>query len=209
MDILQFENPAILGREMEVWWNVYLNASIIWRRTPFENIFNSKHGNNCFVTWNRFPQHYCVIDRKLANNYCISNKFWSWTCCCIPIKLKWKFNAVFISWGKINREVKQPQRRRQRKTHKFAYLTMKNRFFARFARAFVIFWHFEDVLVLSTTRNDLFCTCEDDVNKWWQMFNFVFLCPKRWFKINFRTVRRHFSSIMTLNNWKMTAEKRS
>ena len=91
---------------MEVWWNVYLNASIIWRRTPFENIFNSKHGNHCFVTWNRFSQHYCVIDRKLANNYCISNKFWSWTCCCIPIKLKRKFNAVFISWGKINREFK-------------------------------------------------------------------------------------------------------
>ena len=30
--------------------------------------------------------------------------------------------------------------------HKFAYLTMKNSIFARFARAFFIFWHFEDVL---------------------------------------------------------------
>ena len=108
-----------------------------------------------------------------------------------------------------NREFKQPRRRRQQKSRKFAYLTMKNRFFARLARAFFIFWHLEDVLVLSTTWNDLFCSCVDDVSIWWQMFNFVFLCPKRWFNINSRTVRRHFSSIMTLNNWKMIAEKRS
>ena len=86
---------------------------------------------------------------------------------------------------------------------------MKNRIFARFARAFFIFWHFEDVLVLSTTWNDLFCGCVDDVSIWWQMFNFVFLCPKRWFQCNSRTVRTHFSSIMTLNNWKMIAETRS
>ena len=86
---------------------------------------------------------------------------------------------------------------------------MKNRIFARFARAFFIFWHFEDVLVLSTTSNDLFCSCVDDVSIWWQMFNFVFLCPKRWFQFNSRIVRTHFSNIMTLNNWKMTAETRS
>ena len=60
------------------------------------------------------------------------------------------------------RELKQPRRRRQQKPHKFAYLTMKNSIFARFARAFFIFWHFEDVLVLSTTWNDLFCSCVDD-----------------------------------------------
>jgi len=95
------------------------------------------------------------------------------------------------------RELKQPRRRRQQKPHKFAYLTMKNSIFARFARAFFIFWHFVDVLVLSTTWNDLFCSCVDDVSIWWQMFNFVFLCPKRWFQINSRTVRRYFSSIMT------------
>ena len=87
---------------------------------------------------------------------------------------------------------------------------MKNRIFARFARAFFIFWHFEDDLVLSTMWNDLFCSCVDDVSIWWQMFNFVFLCPKRWFKINSRTVRRHFSGIMTLNNCKLIAKaKRS
>ena len=86
---------------------------------------------------------------------------------------------------------------------------MKNRIFARFARAFFIFWHFQDVLVLSTTSNDLFCRCVDDVSIWWQMLNFVCLCPKRWFQFNSRIVRTHFSNIMTLNNWKMIAETRS
>ena len=37
------------------------------------------------------------------------------------------------------RELKQPRRQRKRKSHKFAYLTMKNSIFARFARAFFIF----------------------------------------------------------------------
>ena len=87
---------------------------------------------------------------------------------------------------------------------------MKNSIFARFARAFFIFWHFEDVLVLSTTWNDLFCSCVDDVSIWWQMSNFVSLCPKLpWFQFNSRIVRTHFSSIMTLNNWKMIVETRS
>ena len=40
---------------------------------------------------------------------------------------------------KTTRELKQPRRRRQQKPHKFAYLTMKNSIFARFARAFFIF----------------------------------------------------------------------
>ena len=91
---------------------------------------------------------------------------------------------------------------------RFAYLTMKNSIFARFSRAYFILWNFEDVLVLSTTRKDLFCMCEDDESIWWEMFNFVLLCPKRWFQITSRTVSRHFSSI-TLNNWKMIAETRS
>ena len=74
---------------------------------------------------------------------------------------------------------------------------------------FFIFWHFEDVLVLSTTWNGLFCSCVDDVRIWWQMFNFVLLCPKRWFQFNSSIVRTHLSSIMILNNWKMIAETRS
>ena len=44
----------------------------------------------------------------------------------------------------------QPRRRRQEERHKFAYLKVKNNRFARFARAFFIFGHFADVLVLST-----------------------------------------------------------
>ena len=79
---------------------------------------------------------------------------------------------------------------------------MKNSIFARFARAFFIFWHFGDVLVLSTTWNDLFCSCLDDVSIW-------FLCPKGWFQLNSRIVRTHFSSIMSLSNWKRFAETRS
>ena len=42
-----------------------------------------------------------------------------------------------------------------------------------------------------------------------KMFNVVFLCPKRLFQFNSKTVRTHFSSTMTLNNWKMIAETRS
>ena len=61
---------------------------------------------------------------------------------------------------------------------------MKNSIFARFACAFFIFWQFEDVLVLSTMWNDVFCSCVDDVSIWWQMFNFVLLCPKRWFQFH-------------------------
>ena len=86
---------------------------------------------------------------------------------------------------------------------------MKNSIFARFAGAFFTFWYFEDDLVLSTTRNDLFCSCVEDVSIWWQMLIFVFLCPKRWFIFNPRIVRTNFSSILTLNNWKMIAETRS
>ena len=51
----------------------------------------------------------------------------------------WKCNFAFLQ--SIFRELKQPRRRRQQKPHKFAYLTMENRIFARFARAYFIFWH--------------------------------------------------------------------
>ena len=63
---------------------------------------------------------------------------------------------------------------------------MENRIFARFARAFFIFWHFEDIVVLSTTWNDLFCSYVDDVSISWQMLIFVFLFPKRWFQVKFQ-----------------------
>ena len=86
---------------------------------------------------------------------------------------------------------------------------MKNNRFARFARAFFIFGHSADVLVLSTTWNDLFCSCEDDVSTIWQMVNFVFLSLKRWFQFKSWIVRTHFATMMTLNNSQMTAETRS
>ena len=41
------------------------------------------------------------------------------------------------------------------------------------------------------------------------MLNFVFLRPKRRFQLNFRIVRTHFASIMTLNNLEMIAETRT
>ena len=54
-------------------------------------------------------------------------------------------------WKPGFRELKQPRRPQQQERHKFAYLTMKNNSFAHFARAFFIFGHLADVLVLSTT----------------------------------------------------------
>ena len=108
----------------------------------------------------------------------------------------------------VNRELKQPRRRKQQKPHTFAYLTMKNSIFARFAPAFLIFWHFEDVLVLSTTGNDLFCSCVDDVSIWWQMFNLPDV-PSTGSKLIPGQLEDIFSSTMTLNNWKMIAETRS
>ena len=58
------------------------------------------------------------------------------------------------------RELKQPRRRRQQKPHKFAYLTVKN----YFLHALHVHISSFDILVLSTTLNDLFCSCVDDVS---------------------------------------------
>ena len=127
------------------------------------------------------------------------------------IKELWNiFNCSFTRCqATIIRELKQPRRRRQQERHKFAYLTTKNNSFARFARAFFIFVHFAHVLVLSTTWNDLFRSCVDDVSIWWQMSNLVFLSQKRWFPFNSRMGRTYFASVMTLNNWEMITETRS
>ena len=97
-------------------------------------------------------------------------------------------------------------RRRKQERHTFAYLTIKK---IALHALHVHFGHFADVLVLSTTWNDLFCSCVDDSSWWLQMFNFVFLPLKRLFQSNPRTVRAHFASTMTLNNCKMIAETRS
>ena len=95
------------------------------------------------------------------------------------------------------------RRRQKQERHTFAYLTMKNNSFARF-----FFGHFEDVLVLSTTWNHLFCSCVDDVTMRWKMFNFV-LSLKRWFQFNSRIVKTHLASVMTLNDWAKIAETQS
>ena len=39
-----------------------------------------------------------------------------------------------------------------------------------------------------------------------QMFNFVLLSQKRWFRCNARMFRTHFASVMTLNNCEIIAE---
>ena len=59
--------------------------------------------------------------------------------------------ACAYAYALVRTSLKQPRRRRHQERHKFAYLTMKNNSLARFARAVLIFKHFADVLVLSTT----------------------------------------------------------
>ena len=166
----------------------------------------AQHRTNCYYCWK--PSHLPFNRSLLSRNLRAETKLKQPNIFSFLFSLSQQ--TTISHHAQSNRELKQPRRRRQQKPHKFAYLTMKNSIFARFARAYSIFWHFEDVLVLSTTWNDLFCSCLDDVSIWWQMFNFVFLlCPKRLFQFNSRKVRTHFLSIMTLNNWKMIGETRS
>ena len=70
--------------------------------------------------------------------------------------------------------------------------------------AVFIFVHFADILVLSTTWNDLFCSCVVYGSRWRLSFNFV-LSLKNCFQFNSRIVRTQFASVMTLNNWEMIA----
>jgi len=65
-----------------------------------------------------------------------------------------------------------------------------------------------DVRVLSTTWNDQFCSCVDDVSRWWQMFLFVFLCPKHWFHFNSRIVRTQQNDLEQLRNYCRNARLR-
>ena len=51
----------------------------------------------------------------------------------------WRLRCRRRRIDESNRELKQPRRQRQQKPHKFAYLTMENSIFARFARAYFIF----------------------------------------------------------------------
>ena len=82
--------------------------------------------------------------------------------CLLPFALlSGRSGVCYLS---VIREFTQPRQQWQQERHKFAYLTVKNNRFARFARAFFIFGHSADVLVLSTTWNYLFCSCEDDLS---------------------------------------------
>ena len=54
----------------------------------------------------------------------------------------WSWQQCRFEVNQIIRELKQSRQRRQQEPHKFAYLTMKNSIFARFARAFFIFLTF-------------------------------------------------------------------
>ena len=98
-----------------------------------------------------------------------------------------------------NRELKQPRRN----LHIWQWKT-------GFLHALQV--HFSSLDISQTfsffLRREMTC-CVDDLSIWWQMFNFVFLCPKRWFQFNSRIVRTHFSSKMTFNNWKLIAETQS
>ena len=93
---------------------------------------------------------------------------------------KIKKNSTFSSWRVANMELKQPRGRRQQKSHKFAYLTMKNSIFARFARAYFIFFTFGrrsrsfydvkwPVLQLCGRREHMMSiwAYDDDVSIWW------------------------------------------
>lgn len=65
--------------------------------------------------------------------------------------------------------------------------------FARFARGFLIFEHFADVHVLSTTSSDLY--------SWrWYSFFFSFSTPNRSYKFKFRIAITHLGGQMTWNN---------
>ena len=162
------------------------------------------------LKWNVYPENYtncfefcfthpALLMAKFIMSFVVSSQctVWIFLTCLIP-----KFSVSLRSLSNNDDE----SNKNVTNLHIWQWKTV---FFARFARAFFIFWHFEDVLVLSTTWNDLFCSWVDDVSLSWQMLNFVFFCPKRWLQFNPRIVRTHFLSIMTLSNWVMIAEPRS
>ena len=148
----------------------FLNASISflsWKSlSDFPLLWGKKRGLPIFYLALAYHNWWGAL-RQLgsAGRYCVTNRG-----ILLSVVLLFSVPERGCAIWEI-RELKQPPQRQQKKPHKFAYLTMKNTIFARFAPAFFIFWHFEDILVLSTTWNDLFCSCVDDVTIRWQMFN--------------------------------------
>ena len=102
-------------------------------------------------------------------------------------------------------------RRRQQERHKFSYLTLKNNSFARFARAFFSFGHLTDLLVLSTTWNDLFCRCGRR-ERLMRSAQFCLLNSKALVSFNLlQDSKNTFCQrlVLAFNNWEMIAEMRS
>ena len=106
-------------------------------------------------------------------------------------------------------ELRKPRRRRQQKPHKFAYFTMKT---SNFCTLCMYIFH----LLTFTRRSRSFYDVKWPVSqlcgrreRMMTNIQFCLLLSKRWFQLNSRMVRTRFSSIMTLNNWKIIAEMRS
>ena len=112
-----------------------------------------------------------------------------------------------------NREFKQPRRRRQQKPqnptnlHIWQWKTVFLHALHVHISSFDILQTFSFFLRREMTSFAVVWTTwayDDKI-----MFSFVLLCPKRWFQFNSRVVRTRFSSMMTLNNCKSIAERRS
>ena len=105
---------------------------------------------------------------------------------------------TFFIW-----ELKQLWHRRQQKPH-IAYLTMKNSILHALHMHFSFFDILKTFSFFLRREMTFYCSCVDDVSICWQLHKCSVLssyCPKCWFQFNSRTVRTHFSSIMTKNNW--------
>ena len=106
-------------------------------------------------------------------------------------------------------ELKKPRRRRQQKLHKFAYFTMKNSIFCTLC---MCIFHRLTFSRRSRSFYDVKWPVSQLCGRCERMMTnvqFCLLLSKLWFQFNSRMVITHFSSIMTLNNWKIIAETRS
>ena len=87
---------------------------------------------------------------------------------------------------------------------------MKNSIFARFARAFFLSSDILKTFSFFLRREIRFCGRRQHIGWDNKCSIFSSYVPSTGSKlINSRTVRTHFSIVMTLNNWKMIAERRS
>ena len=96
----------------------------------------------CMMTYIQYCQRLLSVS-QYASLLVLAGKVVSFTNCVGNISRFMTKSLFFLPPPRVclfvTRELKQSRRRRQQKPHKFAYLTMKNSIFARFARAFFIF----------------------------------------------------------------------